>query len=618
MRKRWVMMIHLSLFLISSTIHALPEDGSCVNYDFSAVMDKQGVIDTNQLVRVLRHNAPVYPTANSNSPKKHLKLGKYLLPVQVNILQKRVQVRKVGIRAPLGWLEAYDLLCVVTPLQSKKGLDRKVFIKTPDSHDPNMNTIPAYPSYQGACHGRCKQLSRFRLYFIFAEDKVNQRYLVSDNHTLEIDPPPPLVGWIGDANSIPWNTTLGLRPREEVERISLAPKVANHERTGIELGGGNIWYTFPIHLPIIDINKQEQLYHVAAPSIGMQGFKPYNGNVLAAMKQVDVFFLLDGTASMGPYIKAARQAAQDIAEKLRKEPEFKETSFRFGFRVYRDTYADSILRECQQGICEGMPLSSICKSDRHTTDENWQNFTQRLSRVQETRNDNDDYPEKLFDGLRQAIVDMASCPKVGKLLFVIGDHGDKQNEIPQDIVDGLNYTFDRAVVFFIQTPNKSHQARTSYAYQRAYRSYRTQAIKILDKTLPIEFEGRKIARTKYFLSLNKTQLPTSVVEQVKLFSRSDFINELEQALAGGDSLRNILNRSIEASGMPILYWKWLEDTACPVLGEQCKTIIDHRVIDFYIPVDKTKVQEEVWLTDKDLSDWLSLLKPFENLIGDYK
>jgi hypothetical protein len=618
MLKQWVIITYLSLFLVSAVIHALPQEGSCLNYDFSTVMDKRGVIDTNQFVRVLRHHAPVYPTANSKKPKSNLRFGNYLLPVQVNTPHKRVQVRQVGIRTPVGWMEGYDLLCAVKPIQSEKGLDRKVFIKTPNSQEPNTNTIPAYPSYQGPCHGRCKQLSRFRLYFIFAEDKKTQRYLISDNHTLEIDPPPPLVGWIEDKDGIPWNTTLGLRPKENVEHISLTPQDQNGERAGIKLGGGKIWYTLPIHIPILDIDKNKHLYRVAAPSIGMQGLKAYKGNVLATMKQVDIFFLLDGTASMEPYIKAARQAAKNIAEKLRKIPEFKETSFRFGFRVYRDTYADKILKECRDGICEGMPLSSkTCNADNRATENNWRKFKKRLSRVKETRNEKDDYPEKLFDGLRQAIRDMVACPNRTKLLFVIADHGDKQPSLPKSIIRSLKNNFDRPVFFFIQTPNNSSKARTSSAYQAAYNRYKTQAFQIIDAVLPKAFNGKAIDRTNHFFSLNQSQLATRVVEQVKQFSRSDVINEIEQALAGGDSLKNILNRSVKAGGMPVLYWKFIEDTACDALGEQCKTVIDHRVIDFHIPIDKTKVQEEVWLTAENLDDWLSLLKPFENLVGNY-
>ncbi|OAD22771.1 conserved hypothetical protein, secreted [Candidatus Thiomargarita nelsonii] len=624
MLRIFVLISCLSLFLISTTVSALPDKGSCANYDFSSVMDKQGVIDTSRYVRVLRDNAPLYKEAESQTSNGQLGFGDYLYPLQVVKLnygkQQRIQVRKVGTRtAPaLGWMEAHDLLCGVKPLQSPDGLARKVFIKTPSRRDPSQSTVSAYKSYEQDCPSEgCQQLSRFRLYFIYAEDEINQRYLIIDKHTLEgHSSPPPLVGWVKRDDTIPWNTTLGLRPKEDVDRIStyiqLEDRHKKNRTEGVELTGGKIWYSFENHIPILKITEDH--YHVAAPSIGMQGFDRYEEDILTRMKLVDVFFLIDGTASMDPHINAARQAVQEIGRNLRQQPDFAETSFRFGFRIYRDTYADNILSACQGGVCEGMSLSSkTCESDNDDTEANWQAFVRQLGKVKATHEKSDGYPEKLFDGLRQAILDMIPCDKRAKLLFVIGDHGDREDEVPQDIVDNLNNHFAKKLVFFIQTPNKSSQARTPSSYQKAYTAYNKQAFQVLYKILPTEFKGQRIQHGDYFLSLSQSSLITQVVERVKQYSSSRVVNELKQVLAGGESLQNILNRSVQQGGMPVMYWKWIQDTACSELGDQCNTTVDHKVVDFYIPVDKNKVQEEVWMTASNLDDWLSLLKPFENL-----
>lgn len=613
----------LSLFLITTTVQAMPDKGSCANYDFASVMVKPGVIETNQYMRILRDNAPLYEEVDSQTSNGQLKFGDYLYPLQIVKSsygeQQRIQVRKVGTSTALGWIEAHDLLCGVKPLQSKDGLDRKVFIKTPIRSDPSQSTVSAYKSYDQGCPSEgCQQLSRFRLYFIYAEDQINKRYLIIDKYSLEgHSSPPPLVGWVKFDDTIPWNTTLGLRPKENLKRLSAYATLEDshkvEKKQGVELTGGKIWYTFENRIPILEIVKNH--YHVAAPSIGMEGFERYQEDILASMKLVDVFFLIDGTASMGPHIKAAIQAVREIGTKLRQHPDFAETSFRFGFRIYRDTYADEILSAaCQGGVCEGMPLSSAtCELDSDGTKANWQEFVRQLGKVKETSNDNDDYPEKFFDGLRQAIHDMAPCDKRAKLLFVIGDHGDKQDEVPQDIVDNLNQHFAKKLVFFIQTPNNSSQARTPSSYQQAYKAYNTQAFQVLNNTLPTEFQGQTIEHGDYFLSLSQSSLVTQVIEQVKQYSSSRVVNELKQALAGGESLQDILNRSVQQGGMPVMYWKWIQDTACSELGDQCQTAIDHRVIDFYIPIDKNKVQEEVWMTAENLDDWLSLLRPFKNL-----
>jgi hypothetical protein len=353
----------------------------------------------------------------------------------------------------------------------------------------------------------------------------------------------------------------------------------------------------------------------------MQGFKPLNTKeVFGSLKQVDIFFLLDGTASMGPYIQAARKAVQHIAEKLRNTPRFMETSFRFGFRIYRDSYADSLVREekkiCQGGICEGMPFSAeTCQSDSGTTEANWQAFTKQINEVKETTEDKDDYPEKLFAGLRQVVQDdIASCEQRTKLLFVIGDHGDKQTEVPTDIITSLTQDFGKPViVFFIQTPNVNE----SVTYQQAYESFNTQGLQLLSQILTPEFRGEKIEASHYFLSLDETELPDKVESLVRGYSSSEVVNEIEQAIAGGDSLQNVLQQKMKQGDMPVLYWKVVDETVCQALGEQCEVPIDHKVIDFYIPMDKEKIQEEIWMTAKDLDDWLALLKPFETIIGDY-
>jgi hypothetical protein len=615
MLKFWIMMTYGSLFfIISVTTQAQPMDGSCALHNFSKVMvDRDGTLDTNQGVWVLRDNAPVYSTVDSSDSISTQEFGAYLIPVKVAKRHdgvQRVQVNKMGTDTSIGWMEGYDLLCGVNPLQSKKGLDRKVFVKTPASHDPRLSTIPAYLSYEGPCNGDCQQFSRFELFFIFADDKLHRRYLILKTYTLQNKDKPFSVttaGWIKYDHIIPWDTTLGLRPKETVEKVLAyeQPEDIWGGNSSIEVAGGNNWYTHSIHIPILDLNQEQKYYHTAASGIG---FKLYE-NVLSSLKSVDVFFLIDGTASMGPYIEAARQAVQEVAINIRKHPDFNETSFRFGFRIYRDNYADKILSACQRGVCEGMPLSSqTCEANPDQTKSNWQTFIQQLGKVKETSNDQDDYPEKLFDGLHQTILDMIPCGKRTKLLFVIGDHGDRQVKNPQYIVDLLKNYFKKQLIFFIQTPNKSNETRTPSSYNAAYTAYRNQALQILQGTL-----SKDVQHEDYFLSLSQSSLTTTIVDQVKRYSSSGVVNELEQAIKGGKSLSEIIEQFKKEGDMPVIYKKWLKDTACPKLGEQCETSVEHGVRDFYIPIDDNKIQEEVWMTVASLDNWLKLLRPFKRI-----
>jgi len=221
--------------------------------------DKNGTLDTNQGVWVLRHDAPVYPTFDASHSSSTQAFGEYLLPLKVAKHPysgvQRVQVRKLGTDTPLGWMEGYDLLCRLKPLQNKKGLDRKVFVKTPSSH------LPVYPAYKGPCNGNCEQLSRFELYFIFAEDKIYQRYLILKAHRLKDKPFSSFaskpMGWVKYEHTIPWNTTLGLRPKGD------NIWAYTEDKASVEIAGGNIWYTYPIRIPILDIKQNS--YQVAGP-----------------------------------------------------------------------------------------------------------------------------------------------------------------------------------------------------------------------------------------------------------------------------------------------------------------------------------------------------------------
>ncbi|OQW93856.1 MAG: hypothetical protein BWK79_08950 [Beggiatoa sp. IS2] len=608
----------LWLLLSSQMVNAAPIIGSCENYDFPVEGD---VISTNLSIRALRLNAPVYADANGTTATKKLEFGHALIPVKLSNPRQRVQIRDMGAANPLGWMDERDLLCAYRPLVGEKGLERKAFIKTPRTAEASLNSVTAYPMPQGNdCGFGCNQLSRFELYFIFAEDTQNKRYLVSDVYNLAMPNLPSLIGWVDFDKSIVWNTTLGMRPRVHISAYHQQGDENNPNRKkGVELDGGNIWHTLPIHIPLLDI--ENSYYRVAAPGIGMQGFKPLNTEVLTALKQVDVFFLIDGTATMAPYIQAAKEVVLEIGTNLRNEPAYKETSFRFGFRIYRDTYADALVKDgrplCKGGICEGMPLSAgTCEANEETVNQNWQGFVKQIAEVKETVDDKDDYPEKLFDGLRRATQDVASCEQRTKLIFVVGDHGDKQPTVPQDIINNLKRNFKRAIVVFIQTANNEKILKKSEFYKVAYDSFKTQGLTLIKGLLPADFQGQAIEPEDYFLSLDEvTLLPAKIFKLVSEYSPSDVVNEVAQALRGGDALQNILAKLMKKGDMPVLYWQWVEDAACQALGKQCQTAVDHQVNEFFIPVSKEKIQEEVWMNADSLDKWIALLRPFEDIQG---
>jgi len=615
------LLVYILLLFLNITVYAEPIIGSCEGFEFP--LDSKGNIDTTIPVRVLRQEAPLYQEVKSTDILKLLEFGEPVLPLKMSNPRQRIQVAKYGSSTPLGWVAERDLLCVDTPLTNEKNLPRKAFIKVPIDTDSKYR-ITAYPSPNSSqCNesnetSACRPLSRFEVYFIFAEEQESKRYLLAENYILSGPSLPPLIGWVNADETIPWNTRLGLRPKEAVERIQGYIDKNDKTLKGVVLEGGKIWYSFPYHIPLLNMDEKKEYYRVAAPGTGITGFKPPADQVLDIMKQVDVFFLLDGTASMAPYIEATKEAVQKITEDLHKHPEFKETSFRCGFRVYRDIYADSLRKEeCQNGICEGVPLSSTtCQLE--TKEDNCQEVAYQIGKIRETKNDSDDYPERLFDGLRQSIRDMSACPQRTKLLFVIGDHGDERKTFPQDIVDSLNNNFDRKLLFFIQTLNSQHKARSPELYRKAYRSFQTQAFDIIDKILPKEYKGRSISPENYLLSLTKeTELSQQTVDTISQWSNSAVVNDIRLRLRSGESLESIIEKGLQArkeeKKAPVMFWQWVDKTACEALGKQCEKPIEDRVTTFYIPIDKQKIQEEVVMIERHIDRWLKLLEPIAKL-----
>ncbi|RKZ91263.1 MAG: hypothetical protein DRR19_07710 [Candidatus Parabeggiatoa sp. nov. 1] len=624
-----------ALLLLSHFVPASVQakDGSCKGHTFPVQRDGKS-INTSWPLRVLRQNTPVYYDAGGSRSKTTLKFGTVLdaLRISDSQTQGRVEVCESGCLPgeSLGWMDREDLLCDIYPLKNDKGLERKAFIKTPPQpeiveegkHRVKKTTVTAYSCYDSTCKTSYNSLSRFEMYFIVAEKP--QRYLLADKYNLLMAP--PLVGWVDKKRIVPWNTTLQLRPKENVNYIRAFPNLNPSARgvkidptAAVDLAGGNTWYKFPLHVPLLDIKNYGKYYHVSAPGIGMKGFDVEEMNqqtaVVEKLKHVDVFFLLDGTHSMQASLDAAKKFARQIVNELSNQHDYRETHFRFGFRVYRDDFQGARWPG-DESIGEGLPLSGICQPKANITQDNQATFNRKIFPVKESdeRGDEDpSYEENLFRGIRQAIQDMGNCPNRLKLLFVIGDHGDNQGQ-SHKLIQRLTQTFTHSVrLFFIQAPNdKPYNAE----YQTAYNLFQTQANSILAQVYPgMDYRGNLKKLNPGTVNQIMAQLATEVVQQVSNHSTSSTINEVIQKLRAGQSVKEIIEQGMREGDLPVLYWQLLKKDLCQTVDEQCEHPVDHRVIDAYIPVSDDLV-EEIWIISRDLDNWKSLLRPlFKNIQG---
>ncbi|MCP4698599.1 MAG: hypothetical protein GY862_17370 [Gammaproteobacteria bacterium] len=629
--------VSISILLCNNTqVQASVTDGKCAGYSFPLRSD--GItINTTLPLRVLRQDAPVYYGPHGNSLKKKLKFGDILKAIRIDanaFRRGRIHIGKYGARpgsSSQGWMDREDLLCVSRPLRNENGLERKVFIRTVPEIEMEAGSQPSaqpykitvYPSPGGtSCNGKCRYLSRFEMYYVVAEDQTTKRYLLADQYNLT--EAPPLVGWVDAGSIIPWNTSLQIRPAEDVNHITASPRKKSSGKEGIVFAGGKIWYKFPYHLPLLEITEYEgtKVYRVAAPGIGMRGFENPNTAPMEKFKQVDIFFLLPDTFSMKDLLGAAKTLADHIADTLQENPAYKGTHFRFGFRVYRDDFAGN------KGIGEGLPLTGPCELRSDYVKVNREKFRSKLYAVHTSIGDirrDDGYPENLFEGLHQAARDMAaSCSENLKLLFVIADSGDNTEEAPARVIDSLTKNSDNLpVLFFVQPPKDPSKADIP-AYRDAYERFGKQARAILTRVyakLPgeVDLQNHLLFLQEESPGRIKTELEKTVLGKVIQYSRSDIINEVLLRIRNGESIAHLIDNELKTGDLPGLYWQLFKEKACPklgprLLGSQCREQKSHRIIDAYIPVSKETV-EEIWISERDLHAWITILRPLTKLRG---
>lgn len=250
-----------SLFLLLvSLAEAAPLQGSCQGFAFPLQPDHK-TVDTIFVLRVLRQGATVFRDAHSALVSLQLSFGEPLEPLTVSEAadRGRLQIRRSNETEPLGWMNREDLLCKNRPLRNEKALERKAFIIQPAT---------AYATPQGQdCVHDYKKLPRFGLYFVFAEDADSQRYLLAEQYHLNEST--ILIGWVDVDTMMPWNTSFGLRPRDEQGvLLRIAPTLEEAaEHKGAVILGGQEWYRYPMHIPVLSSLEYQgkKYFHLVVP-----------------------------------------------------------------------------------------------------------------------------------------------------------------------------------------------------------------------------------------------------------------------------------------------------------------------------------------------------------------
>ncbi|ABK45605.1 hypothetical protein Mmc1_3115 [Magnetococcus marinus MC-1] len=679
-----VVMIMLGL---SGTVLAdARSSGSCANYDFSPYYHKESLRWAG-LVRGTRQDTPVFAADTGTQEKGKLTFNQQAEVVAEADGRLKIRTFAVGEQPELvGWVSRSDMLCYNVPVKGVSGLEMKFFIRTGTTARDEEKEPPTVTVYQdpdlktcvgGA--GNCRTgASRFHMYFVF--DQRDDAVLLGDRFRLEDDD--KLLGWVRRSDGFIWNNAFGLRPREDLRSPDGASNgtICSYEKlndavernplTCSPVEGGIDWFKSPVRVPVLDLvdakgkhvepdqvsasGDKRRFYQVALARPGLVGRPLGDGRVainaglaqqilpemksLSSKKNVDVFFLLDGTASMEAVIDAVRGTAQrrgviqEIIHRLKQVPGFRSTQFRFGFRVYRDSYADKEKPGPGDGVGEGYPLPEQCELSPAEQKQEFVRFQQAISTVTTTAGDAaDDYEENLYGGLEQSLKsDMKSCADHLKVMFVIGDNGYKsrmavmeggrlvskskyKNEVSRDTLVQLmrgsssGEKTNNVVPFFIQTPRRPDTAKHPIAYNRAYSRFESQSKQILGDSLPAG-QGQV---NEHFFRMGESRLVQRLTTQVAKLSSSALIDEIILDIRGGAALGTVIDRlKRERVDIPGVYWHILEKGACGELGDQCHNRIFDTTLIGYVEADE-KVVEELWVTSNSLSSWIRILGGFE-------
>ena len=645
---------YLIIFFISISASAFAGNGSCDCKRFN--LPDEGKVDYTWTVKVNRDNAPLYLSPTAVSPLAYVKFNE-----NFNIVESsgdRLRVQRHEDSEPMGWIKRSHLLCALKPVRSKTGLDKKFYIKTATKIRSNKpSTVKAYnsPDTDECGSQGCRELARFEGYFVF--DESNGRYLLADVYKLK--PENRLLGWVDSEDGFIWDTAYGLRPRENfvfpeghpkagqemVAYAYLSKEEAKNRRNGRPILGGDRWFKYALRIPVI--GREDNMYKIIMPLAGVginksdtsgrmviyddshQSSEKAIENILN-FKNIDVFFLIDGTRSIEPYLASIKKVVNNLQKEIRKNKSLGVINSRFGFGIYRDKYAE----ETELGYWYSLPDN--CMPDPGTMKQNHREFTDELDIIMQAMESykikgDKDFEENVFGGILKVVDnEISNCPDRLKILFVIGDHGysvENQekfygregigiNTIVQALRGNIKNGVMPVITFFIQTPYIADKTNklTENDCKAAYEKFRSQSNEILEN---LKKYASNMEPHRYFLRSNDKQLTEKVIKGLTSFINPvaiSAINEIILDLRGGASLAETIERwqnYDEFNNLPGLFWDLIASAGCKYLGKQCFNRIMDTILEGYIPVSKNIVAD-IWCTAEDLRKYRNVMEGVES------
>ena len=659
-------------FLLMSNAFAYDKEAECTDCSCKACnLYPNGAIDRGSCVIINHQGAPLYETKDSPIVKRKLNFNdRFFLK---NAYNNRVEVEKSA--KSVGWVDKKYLHCGVEPLKYRNGLPMQFFIKTAAQIRDKVSFVKAYFSSDSSSQ-QFRKLYRFTRYFIV--DEKDNRFLLAYKYsrTNEDIKTNNLVGWVEQDDGFVWDTACGLRPKDNLI-ISEGPKKGEEKHLFIYMSkddaekkyngkpvlSGERWYKLEKRIPII--GSDSKYYKVVAPCPGIgvkqnqikfndEWKKPIGDDLMSTsanykkaistINTIDIFFLIDGTMSIIPYYETIQEVVREITYHIENEKRLSNISVRFGFGMYKDSYAK------EEELSDWFSFSQYaCNLSIDEMKRNKQQFQEAMDQIIDRIQHADlssvpdlDFEENLFGGINKYInQEKSNCPDRLKILFIIGDHGYSVNNQHRlynrkrlgglnDLIDGLRSNIaigeKQVVTFFIQTPEapQSYGNLTINDYQNAYRLFSTQANNFLNELSRQSSRYRNQNNRNYFIQLNDSNrdlLPKTIMDAIFDYVNTkvvDVVDELMIDLSGGNSLAKTIEKYMgheKYNDLPILFWDIVYNGSCIHLGDQCQDNVMDAILEGYIPKSE-EWEKEIWLEKSKFEEYVkniqSIVSMFEN------
>lgn len=449
-----------------------------------------------------------------------------------------------------GWIPMKNLLLWRTTPADDKGIYYKaLLVVNLDQAQKGSDTYNKY--YYEPTTNSAGRINQPGMEYFFIMKEQNGMVLLSSQHSMDGTSSQTLYGWVAKNGYIPWNQRTCLEPNwdpEEVERISgktATVKADNGLETNYTFG--KKWsddsededrYRMPsgiFRYPILDNDKNNGQFRcttfgnpTGADNLvnvikEWQEALVREETVLNNMKTLNLIVVIDGTNSMKPYFKAAKDA-------IIKGCEYFQENYnpRVGIVIYRDYKEGKYLSEY-------LPMTDA-KSN------SWKTFLDSGGKFGVRDSANKTMEEAVFWGINEALDNskMGYTSDQSNLMLIVGDCG---NRIP-DPAEKVKSPTEEELLSKMQK-NRVHlmsfQVRRNNA--KPWLSFNRQMIRLLRMNVQNQYEKAKILTKVEFKELTNGYDQNTTLNESQKF----YVGSIRYAMSGQEmppsELTNLMSKN---------------------------------------------------------------------------